>query len=450
MKKEPKTETTVEKEIDINQMRETDTDQPDQPDRKKSKKPLVIGGIVVLAVIIGAAGLWLGNCIYQYLYESTASLTIVSDDVYVNDLNVGGLTMEEARRKMTGIENELAAKVKVDITFGEKKRQLTKEEIPCSFDTDEIFEKIKAFSAEKGFDKGEQHFEITMTTDTSNIDSIVDKIAEDVYVEPVDARVAEFNPSDDDMFVFEDEQYGQQLDKKDLKKQLNAVFKDGGLSGSVKAKIDDIAPDITVDYLANNIVKLSSFSTESTNNANGNSNMKVSLKACNGSIIDPGETWSFNDCTGDSNLESNGYKEAGVIVDGERTSGIGGGICQSSTTIYNACLLCGMTVEERYCHYYQSTYADAGRDATIDYGNLDLKMSNPFDCQLFMKCWMSGTKLTCEIYGVQSPEFDQVKITTSDPDYSGNSYTVRAWRTYYLDGEKVKKEELPESIYYTK
>ena len=65
-----------------------------------------------------------------------------------------------------------------------------------------------------------------------------------------------------------------------------------------------------------------------------------------------------------------------------------------------------------------------------------------------MKCWMKGDKLTCEIYGVQSPEFDQIKITTSDPKNKGNSYTVQAWRTYYLDGEKVRKEELPESTYY--
>ena len=67
-----------------------------------------------------------------------------------------------------------------------------------------------------------------------------------------------------------------------------------------------------------------------------------------------------------------------------------------------------------------------------------------------MKCWMSGTKLTCEIYGLPNSEFDQIKVTTSDPEQKKDSYTVKAWRTYYLGGEKVKKEELPESTYYTK
>ena len=418
----------------------------DQP--KTSKKPFIVLLVVALVAVIAVGGVGLGYCVYKYLYESTGSLTIVADEVYVNDIAVGGMTMDEAREVMTGIENDLASQVKVEIIAGEKKYRLTKKDFPCSFDTEQIFEKIKEHSAEKSFDKEEQHYQITMKTDTSKIGQIVDTVAGELYIEPVDARVTEFNPDSDPMFVYESEQSGQQLDKKDLTKKLNALCKKDTLSGTVKAKIDTIEPSITEDFLASSIVKLSSFSTESTNNDNGNHNMSISLKACNGSIIDPGETWSFNDCTGDSNLESNGYKPAGVIVDGKRETGIGGGICQSSTTIYNAGLLCGMGIEERYCHYFQSTYADAGRDATIDYGNLDLCMSNPFDYQLFMKCWMKGDKLTCEIYGVQSPEFDQIKITTSDPKNKGNSYTVQAWRTYYLGGEKVRKEELPESTYY--
>ncbi len=418
----------------------------DQP--KTSKKPFIVLLVVALVAVIAVGGVGLGYCVYKYLYESTGSLTIVADEVYVNDIAVGGMTMDEAREVMTGIENDLASQVKVEIIAGEKKYRLTKKDFPCSFDTEQIFEKIKEHSAEKSFDKEEQRYQITMKTDTSKIGQIVDTVAGELYIEPVDARVTEFNPDSDPMFVYESEQSGQQLDKKDLTKKLNALCKKDTLSGTVKAKIDTIEPSITEDFLASSIVKLSSFSTESTNNDNGNHNMSISLKACNGSIIDPGETWSFNDCTGDSNLESNGYKPAGVIVDGKRETGIGGGICQSSTTIYNAGLLCGMGIEERYCHYFQSTYADAGRDATIDYGNLDLCMSNPFDYQLFMKCWMKGDKLTCEIYGVQSPEFDQIKITTSDPKNKGNSYTVQAWRTYYLGGEKVRKEELPESTYY--
>ena len=416
-------------------------------EKKKSKKPLIITlSILLVLLIAGAVGGWR---YYQYLYDQTGSETIVSKGVYVNDIDIGGMTMEDARKELKKIEDKLAARVKVDISAGDTSYHLTKVEFPCSFNTDEVFARIKEHSAKKDFDKRVERFEITMTVDTSNIVPIAESLAEELYIEPVDAKVRSYRPFDDEVFTYREEKPGQELDTEDLIQKLEAVFANGGLSGSVDVKLDPIEPSMTAEYLETHIVKLSSFSTTSANNDNGNNNMRISLKACSGSIIDPGAVWSFNDRTGDSNLESNGYLPAGVIVDGRSDTGVGGGICQSSSTIYNAGLLCGMTVEERYCHYFKSTYVDAGRDATIDYGNPDLKLGNPFDYQLFMKCWMDGTELHCEIYGLENPEFDQIKISTSDPEHSGNSYTVEAWRTYYKDGEKVKTEDLPESTYYT-
>ena len=413
------------------------------------KKALIVVAVLVCAAVIAGGGILLSDWIYRYLYNSTGSSTTVADNVYVNDTDIGGMAMDEAREELAEIETAMASQVKVDVKIGDKTRQLTQKEFPCSFDTDAVFEKIRKFSEEKGFDKAEQHYEIKMTTDTSGIDKIVDQIAEEVSVEPVDARVKKFSPNADEMFSYEEEKAGRALDKDDLKKKLKGVFKDGKVSGSVKATIEETYPDMTVAYLRNNIVKLSSFSTESTNNDNGNHNMKISLKACNGSIIEPGATWSFNDCTGDSNDPDNGYKPAGVIVQGRSETGVGGGICQSSTTIYNAGILCGMEIKERACHYYKSTYVDAGRDATIDYGNIDLKMKNTFDYPLFMKCWMDGTELHCEMYGLQNPKFDEIKISTSDPDYFSTGYTVKAWRTYLLNGKEVDEDELPKSTYYT-
>ena len=146
---------------------------------------------------------------------------------------------------------------------------------------------------------------------------------------------------------------------------------------------------------------LASWETYSTNDANGNQNMKVSLKACNGSIIDPGETWSFNGCTGNSNDTSLGYASAGVIVDGDFTDGVGGGICQSSTTIYNAAVRSNLTIAERSPHTYPSVYAKSGFDAAIDYGNLDLKLKNDSKYQVFLACYMEGTTLHATFYGIK-------------------------------------------------
>ena len=400
--------------VDINSRSSFDVEDQDEQDYdkpKKSKKPLVITIVVILVlVLVGGGGFtW-------YLYQKSGSSSVVSDNVYVNDVNIGGLTMKEAEDKLSSIEDQVADGIKVHVKAGDKDFNLTKKDFKYTFNTAEILDDIKEYSAEKSLNKGEKHFELSMKVDPSGTDALAKKLAQEVHAEPTYSKVTKFDTSADNMFTIE---------------------------------VKTVAPKRTKKYLQENIVKLSEFSTTSTNNDNGNENMRVSLNACDGSIIEPGETWSFNDCTGDSNDPDNGYKPAGVIVQGRSETGVGGGICQSSTTIYNAGILCGMEIKERACHYYKSTYVDAGRDATIDYGNIDLKTKNTFDYPLFMKCWMDGTELHCEMYGLQNPKFDEIKISTSDPDYFSTGYTVKAWRTYLLNGKEVDEDELPKSTYYT-
>lgn len=91
------------------------------------------------------------------------------------------------------------------------------------------------------------------------------------------------------------------------------MFASGASEYRIIADVEKTDAKISVDDLKKNIVLLSTYETVSTNTENGTENMRVSLKACNGSVIEPGATWSFNKCTGNSNLESLGYKPAGVI-----------------------------------------------------------------------------------------------------------------------------------------
>lgn len=177
--------------------------------------------------------------------------------------------------------------------------------------------------------------------------------------------------------------------------------------------------------------------------------MRVSLKACNGSVIEPGATWSFNKCTGNSNLESLGYKPAGVISNGKSDIGIGGGICQSSSTIYNAAVRANMKVEERYCHKWASSYVPTGLDATIDYGNLDLKLSNPTDYQMFLECKVVDNTLYISFWGWKSDSYDLIMTRNKLTNQGSSSYTVKAWRVYYKDGKEIDSESLGSSTYDT-
>ena len=425
----------------------SDYDYDYQPPKKKKKKTgLIVAICIICVLLVAAAG---GLTFYLTSGSGAGPTSTFSDNVYVNGKSLADVTMEEARAMMKGVEDEMAAGIKVQVKAGDKTYDYTKDDFKYSFDTDKVLNEAKAYSEEKGIKTEPQNYEIKMTVDDTTCSDIIKKIAADVKTDPKDAEVTDFDPDADSMFTISDESKGSALDEQTSLKALSDFIKGGQISGTVDATVKELDPMVTSSYLKENIVKLSSFSTTSTNNSNGNENMRVSLAACNGSIINPGETWSFNDHTGDSNLESNGYKPAGVIIQGRSETGVGGGICQSSTTIYNACILCGMDVVERQCHYYKSVYVDAGRDATVDYGNIDLKVSNPFTYQLFMKCWMDGVELNCEIYGLQNPEFDDIEISTTSPSYFDRGYKVYTTRTYLKDGSEVNSDELPSSTYYT-
>lgn len=417
-----------------------------QPKKKKKKTGLIVAICIISVLIIAAAG---GLTLYLTSGSGTGPDSTFSDNVYVNGKSLKDMTMDQARALMKGVEEEMANGIKIQVKAGDKTYDYTKNDFKYSFDTEKVLGEAKAYSEEKGLKTEDQNYEIKMTVEDATCPDLIKKIAEDVKKEPKDAQVVDFDPDAESMFTISDETKGASLDEQASLNALSGLIKSGKISGTVDATVKEVDPKVTAGYLRDNIVKLSSFSTISTNNSNGNENMRVSLAACNGSIINPGETWSFNDHTGDSNLESNGYKPAGVIIQGRSETGVGGGICQSSTTIYNACILCGMDVVERQCHYYKSVYVDAGRDATVDYGNIDLKVSNPFTYQLFMKCWMDGTELNCEIYGMQNPEFDDIEISTTDPSYFDRGYKVYTTRTYLKDGAEVKTDELPSSTYYT-
>ena len=202
-----------------------------------------------------------------------------------------------------------------------------------------------------------------------------------------------------------------------------------------------------MDEVKKATVLLAKFSTVSTNTYNANHNMKTAFNSINGKIVEPGGIFSFNECTGDSNLASNGYLPASVIANGQYELGYGGGICQAATTIYNAGIRANMGIEERYPHLWCSPYVYGGLDATIDYGNLDLKLKNNTEFQMFFRTYMDGVTLYCEIYGWQSPEFDEVRTESECTWVESEEYGYRAERVFYLNGKEVKREDLPDSVY---
>ena len=113
-------------------------------------------------------------------------------------------------------------------------------------------------------------------------------------------------------------------------------------------------------------------------NTNRNTNIQLATKACNGYVIQPGATFSFNTVVG-QRTKARGYKEAGVYVNGQTDTGVGGGICQVSSTLFNAALESNMTIVARRAHSLPVSYLPRGRDAGVSWGGAELKFKDPYD-----------------------------------------------------------------------
>lgn len=440
---------------------------------KKKKIIIIVSAVLVLviacaALLLGFSGAFgcdgFGNAPIA-TGDEVPTLNIdeekftFAEGIYIGEAAIGGHTYKEARQiAQTACESmihdfELTVKArdkefsytKANFTWDTNVEQLLVEAATYS---DSISDTSKPSGTTSNKDKV---FELSFQVNTATVEAAVQSIAGEVDVEPKNASIGE--PTDDDITVIR-EVAGYKLDQASLLKEMmweiERLSTGTKNSASIKAKINEVQPSLKYNDLDGKIQLLASYSSYSSNTEAGCQNMAIALSKCNGSVIEPGETWSFSAHAGNTNSTAAGYLSATVITNGKYTQGIGGGVCQASTTIYNAAIRTNMVIAERHNHYYKSSYADAGLDATIAYPALDMKLKNPTEYPMYLQCYMSGRTLYCNIYGWQDPSFDEVKVyaSTYDANPSENYYRARAYRVFLKDGKEVSREDLPSSLYH--
>ena len=150
-------------------------------------------------------------------------------------------------------------------------------------------------------------------------------------------------------------------------------------------------------------------------------NVALVAQLIDGALIAPGETFSFNGTTGERTAEK-GFEEAPVIINGELQTGLGGGICQVSTTLFNAVYEAGLEIDERTNHALYISHYPLGRDATVNYPDLDLKFTNDTDNWLLLRTFVGSGSLTVNLYG--TPQNRRVE-TTAQPLRVVGAPTIR-------------------------
>jgi vancomycin resistance protein YoaR len=205
-------------------------------------------------------------------------------------------------------------------------------------------------------------------------------------------------------------QPGRTLDVAAAKAAVEAV------DGPVTVPISSTAPNMSdADFkaLIFRDVLGSASSTFSTSNKNRTANVKLAAQFCNNVVLMPGDVFSYNTVVGPRTAER-GFKEADVYVGNSVEKGLGGGICQVTSTIYVATLYADLEIVQRYNHSRDVSYVPDGIDATVVYGSKDYQFKNNSEYPIRVQTIVKGGKLTVNIYGTQTVEGKEIKMRVEE------------------------------------
>ena len=240
------------------------------------------------------------------------------------------------------------------------------------------------------------------------VEKSIDNIVSQIEVSPVSSQVA-FNPNSSDMFSVIEGENGYIVDRSVLEQRINSAIVNKS-SEIIQIPLTEILPETSLNDYINSITLRSSFSTNyKKSSIQRKNNIKKALSAFNGMIVEPGKEVSFNNTTGPRTVE-NGYKNANIIFNGNYVSGVGGGVCQASTTLYNALLLADVEILQANHHTLPASYVPLSFDAMVSEGYSDLVFKNNLETPIYIKAYGTDTDAVVEIYG--QPFEDGLEIKT--------------------------------------
>ncbi len=309
-----------------------------------------------------------------------------------------------------------------------------------------------------------------ITYDHETVRRIAENIAADVTCSPVNATVESFD-ADTKQFAFNSDISGAYLDADEAYQTLVSYLDAGHYTASLTLYSETVLADVTTSQIVGKFGKISSYTTTTTSNANRNTNIQLSCEAINGIKVAPGETFSFNAATGQRTSEK-GYKEATAISGGQNVPEVGGGVCQTSSTLFNAVARANLEIVYRSPHAWPSSYVPKGMDATVNWPNLDFKFKNDTEWPIFIVAKYSNKKCTVEIYGMLMEDgitidlestvtrtiepSNEIKYVQNTSLPSGTQqttvkkrtgYVVETYQIWYQNGTEIDRKLLCTSTY---
>jgi len=403
-----------------------------------------------------------------------------------NDLICKGVTLAE--KDLSNLERDKALAVieqicqqqqakKLVLKTNEREWRFALDELGIVFDAEKTLDKALAVGRNGNILERVQEICVVTTNgkeiqlayqmNSNKVKKVLQQIAAETNKGPKEAT---FKVNSNDTVEIVPEEPGQELLIQDSLQRVKQCLGRYWQGETVELCIAQITPNMTAEYLKRMQInqKISSYTTSfDASKTNRTHNIRLAAESINGTIIEPGGVFSFNDTVGPRKVV-NGYKMAPIISGEKLIDGIGGGVCQVSSTLYNAVLLADLEIIERTGHSMPVPYVPKGRDATVNFGSLDFRFRNNTDQYLLIYAGVNGSYLTVKLFGRDSsktvkltseevkvirPSVQVIKDNTLPIGYqevvspSKPGYQVIVWRTVEQKGKTIKKEVISNDRY---
>lgn len=420
---------------------------------------------IALGIIVGAVALFMGIISIEMNGDK------IVKNASINKVDIGGLTKEEAIKKLEK-EYKLGD---LEIVYKNNDWKVKPNQLKLSYNIKETVNNAYEINRKGDFFKNfnktvkskfseKNDLDMIISYDDKKLKEEIEKIAKEIDVEVEDAKI---NISGSNIEVTK-EKSGVKVNIEKNIKSITENIKKGQLK--TELAVQTVEPKIKEEELKEVDTLLGSYSTKISAGGEGRyTNIKLATERTSNILVMPGETYSYNQHTGVRSA-ANGYKNAPVIVQGVVQEGIGGGVCQVSTTLYNATLYAGLEYVNLKNHSIPSSYAPMGRDATVTNGGWDLEFKNNLQYPIYVKNYVSGSTVVCQIFGSAKDKQKIDIVTTTDNiaiaptkkvddpsilkgtekvlEKGRNGYTVSTYRIYKdSNGKEIKKEKVYTSYY---
>ncbi len=372
------------------------------------KETFLFLSVALLCAVACACGSGVGSAQAEEFDPVT-----LGENIFVDGVDVSNMRFEEACAAIDEAHARSNAALNFTVLIDGEEVLINGAQLPIVYNTKEVLQAAAALKKYYPQKNTPRTFTCTISADAEALQSALQIMLSPYNIAPQNAS-ASFDLNAEGRFQYTLEQNGRQIDVSPLAKQMKVAIEGGG-DTRFEATIQTLSPTYTLAMAKADHTLVAEFSTSFKGSVYGKKNRVFNIQKAssliNGVIVVPGAEFDMNLTIGDRNAE-NGWKEAAAIRDATYVQEYGGGVCQVSTTLYNAVLMADLVVTERWHHSWPLGYVPIGRDATISTGGPNFKFQNNTAVSIVICSYVDEENKTIhvELYGRKNESGITIKL----------------------------------------